>query len=518
MKLPFRSIRWRIQAWHGVILLIAISAFCATAYQLAWINQKGRISVDLQKRERQLIRRISHQYEVEPVETVKNGKKRVSFPEGLYRNLLHGKNNDLDVIEDFSGDAPGYYFYAFADANGDILLKSDNAPSTLEFLPLPGEVGVGEEVRLQGPLLQSLRSFDFGLRSIVGREISADIEEQHQLGWSLGASGFALWLFGLLGGWWLAGRAIRPIQSISQTAARIADGNLSERIRSTGDDSELDQLSHVLNHTFDRLNATLERQRQFTADASHELRTPLTILLSESQRMRKRQIVRSVGDYQASFELCHDAAERMRNLVESLLLLARQDSDPAGDQAVVDCDLRTLIHQSISLHQSLAESRNISLTFDLNSEVPSRASGGSPSGTQSDLPAAASEVACYSVKANPDLLMIVLNNLIANAVQHHQGNGTVRVDLDQSEGDWMVTITDDGPGISAEDLPRVFDRFYRVDRARGDSQVGHSGLGLALAKTIVDNMGGVINVRSELGKGSEFVVTFPSGIYNKPDS
>ena len=114
--------------------------------------------------------------------------------------------------------------------------------------------------------------------------------------------------------------------------------------------------------------------------------------------------------------------------------------------------------------------------------------------------------------------MIVLNNLIANAIQHHQGNGTVRVDLDQSEGDWMVTITDDGPGISAEDLPRVFDRFYRVDRARGDSQVGHSGLGLALAKTIVDNMGGVINVRSELGKGSEFVVTFPSGIYNKPDS
>lgn len=512
MKLPFESIRWRIQAWHGVILLIAISAFCAAAYQLAWLDQKARIDLELQKHERQLIRRMSHQYEVEPVETVQNGGKRIPISEGLYQNLLKGGNNYVDVTEDFLGDAPGYYFYAFVDANGDILLKSENAPSTLEFLPVPKEVGMGEEIRLEGPLLKSLRSFDFGLRSIVGRDISTDLDEQHQFGWSLGISGFALWLFGLLGGWWLAGKAIRPIQSISQTVARIADGNLSERIRSTGNDSELDQLSHVLNDTFDRLNATLEQQRQFTSDASHELRTPLTILLSESQRMRKRQIVRSTEDYQAAFDSVHEAAERMRSLVESLLLLARQDSNPAEDQAVVDCDLAKLIDSSILQNRSLAESRNISVTFDLNAETLSRAPSGSPFGTLSGLPAKAlSEGTCCSIKANPDLLMIVLNNLIGNAIQHHQGNGSVHVDLDQGVDEWMITIADDGPGISVEDLPRVFDRFYRVDRARSDSQAGHAGLGLALVKTIIESMGGVIVVRSELGKGSEFVVTFPSG-------
>ena len=508
MKFPFQSIRWRIQAWHGVILLIAIAAFCATAYQLAWLSQKGRIDLELQKRERQLIRRISHQYEVEPVEAVQNGDGRIPLPESLYQNLLTGNYNHVDVIEDFSGVAQGYYFYAFADVKGKILLKSDNAPPNLEFLPLPEGTGMSETMRLDGPLLESVRSFDFGFRSIVGRDISADLDERYRFAWSLGLSGLALWLIGLLGGWWLAGKAIRPIQSISQTAARIADGNLSERIRSTGSDSELDQLSHVLNHTFDRLNATLEQQRQFTADASHELRTPLTILLSESQRMRKRQIVRSTEDYQAAFDLCHEAAERMRNLVESLLLLARQDSNPAADQAVVDCDLGMLIDNSVSLNRPLAESKNISVTFDLNAEALSHTPGGPPS----DLPATGlSDVPYCLIKANPDLLMIVLNNLIGNAIQHHQGSGSVHINLDQGVDEWMVTIADDGPGISAEDLPRIFDRFYRVDRARSDSQAGHSGLGLALAKTIIENMGGVIVVSSELGKGSEFVVTFPSG-------
>jgi signal transduction histidine kinase len=155
------------------------------------------------------------------------------------------------------------------------------------------------------------------LRSIIGHDIHIELEEKHRFGWSLGASDCALWLIGLLGGWWLAGKAIRPIQSISQTATRIADGNLSERINTTGTDSELDQLSHVLNHTFNRLNATLEQQRQFTSDASHELRPPLTILLSESQRMSKSEITHSTKDYQEAFSLCHDAATRMRRWLKA---------------------------------------------------------------------------------------------------------------------------------------------------------------------------------------------------------
>ncbi|MDQ8182139.1 ATP-binding protein [Pelagicoccus sp. SDUM812005] len=484
MKIPFQSIRWRIQAWHGLILLMAIAAFCGTAYQLAWLNQRGRIDRELQKQERALIREITDRSGGLPSEAGTVQNKRIPYPQELYQKLLSGGIEGKDTGGEESGEeSTDTLYYAFADADGRVLLKSANAPERIEFPSFSEGGGMLEEMRMNGTNRESVHSFDFGLRSVVGLDISADLAEKRRFAWSLAGSGVALWLGGLLGGWWLAGKAIRPIQSISRTASRIAEGNLNERISLSGKDSELDQLSRVLNHTFDRLNATLEQQRQFTADASHELRTPLTILLSESHRMRKREIPRSSEDYQESFELCHEAAERMRNLVESLLLLARQDSNPPGTEGI-DCDLATVLAESISLIKPLAESKGIRL----KSELPS-----------------------MLIRANPELLSVVFNNLIGNAVQHHGGKGRVQVKVEANERAAVVRVIDDGPGISPEDLPRIFDRFYRVDRSRSDSQAGHSGLGLALAKAIVENVGGRIEVASVVGKGSEFRVVLPDG-------
>ncbi|MDQ8194934.1 HAMP domain-containing sensor histidine kinase [Coraliomargarita sp. SDUM461004] len=482
MKRPFQSIRWRIQVWHGLILFIAIAAFCMTAYQLAWLNQSRRIDREIQRHERQLFKSLIEANESYFSER-NNGNKRIPFPEELYQIFETGKIQlPEEALNEFSGNASGYYYFAFANADGELLLKSENAPDQLSFLPLPDEVGMQEEFRTHGNLRESAHSFNFGFRIIIGHDIQSELEEKHRFGWSLGASGSGLWLIGLLGGWWLAGKAIRPIQFISQTATRIAEGNLNERINTAGTDSELDQLSHVLNHSFDRLNAILEQQRQFTADASHELRTPLTILLSESQRMRKRGIMRNAEDYQESFELCHDAATRMRHLVESLLLLARQD-DGYAPLATVDCDLATIIQKSIKLHQALAETKAVKL--------------------QAELPNC-------PLTANPDLLAIVFNNLVGNAVQHHQGNGLVQIKLTHSPNAIIVNISDDGPGISTEALPRIFDRFYRADLSRSDAHAGHSGLGLALAQTIIRNMGGKIEVSSKLSQGSTFTATLPT--------
>lgn len=482
MKFPFQSIRWRIQAWHGVILLIAIAAFCAMAYQFAWQNQSRRVDREIQRNERQLIQTLTNLNRLDTAEYTPKTSKRFPFPEDLFNMLSKGQIKYLDrVSTNFTGKEAGHYYFAFANAEGDILLASENAPDHLDFLKVPEDETMREEFRDKGNFRESVHSFSFGLRSVIGHEISAELEEKHRFGWSLAMSGIALWLIGLLGGWWLAGKAIRPIQAISRTATRIAEGNLSERISTSSSDSELDQLSHVLNHTFDRLSFTLEQQRQFTADASHELRTPLTILLSESKRMSKREIARSTEDYQEAFDLCHDAAERMRRLVESLLLLARQDGDTAP-QELVDCDLAEIIVDSVSLIEPLAASKRVDVQCDL-SPCP--------------------------LKASPELLAIVFNNLIGNAVQHHPGDGFVKIEIKQNETAWVVRIADDGLGISEDDLPRIFDRFYRVDRARSLSQEGHSGLGLALTKTIVQNMGGRIDVVSELDKGSEFMVTIP---------
>lgn len=483
MNLPFQSIRWRIQVWHGLILLIAIAAFCATAYQLAWLNQSRRIDREVQRQERQLFKALTESNQIRSLEARNQTSKRIPFPEELYQIIQQGQIEvPEEIITSFSGTAEGYYYFAFANVDGEILMQSDNAPADLDFLPLPNEEDMRESFRDRGHHRESVHSFGFGLRSIIGHDIQLELEEKHRFGWSLGASGCALWLVGLLGGWWLAGKAIRPIQSISQTATRIAEGNLSERINTTGTDSELDQLSHVLNHSFDRLNATLEQQRQFTADASHELRTPLTILLSESQRMRKREITRSTEDYQEAFDLCHDAATRMRRLVESLLLLARQD-DARAPKTVSDCDLATLIQDAIALNQPSAEAKSIRL--------------------QAELPPC-------PYQASPDLLAVVFNNLIGNAVQHHQGNGLVQVSLSAQAEHITIRIRDDGPGIAPEALPRIFDRFYRADPSRSDAHAGHSGLGLALAQSIVQNMNGQIEVESKLQQGSTFTVTLPA--------
>ncbi|WP_269524327.1 sensor histidine kinase [Coraliomargarita parva] len=486
MKLPFQSIRWRIQAWHGLILLVAIGAFCVTAYQLAWLNQMRRIDRSLQEQERELIRNLIRPPQEAPAPEVvapgeASAKKRLSLPEELLLKLRNGQVSlPSELSQKFSGQEDGHYYYAIADTEGRILLQSGNAPGSLRFLPLPRNSDMNEEFRTNGTYRESAHSSPSGLCSLVGRDMSPETKEMHRFAWSLGASGLALWIFGLLGGWWIAGKAIQPIQAISKTASRIADGNLDDRISTTGTDSELDQLSHVLNHTFDRLNAALERQRQFTADASHELRTPLTILLSESQRMRKPTPERTPEEFRESFSLCYDATMRMRHLVESLLLLARQDTETAL-QKEVECDLATLARDSILQLKPLADSKEIQLEYELEH---------------------------CEVKADPDILMVVLNNLIGNAIQHHQGNGKVEVCCGMHNGRIELRVCDDGPGIAKDDLPRIFDRFYRADKSRS-SQEGHSGLGLALVKSIIQNMGGRIQVRSELEKGSEFCMHLP---------
>lgn len=338
---------------------------------------------------------------------------------------------------------------------------------------------MNEAIRFNGNFRESARSSHFGISSVIGYDMRPNLRELHQFGWTLGALGLALWGIGLLGGWWLAGHAIRPIQSISQTATRIAEGNLEDRISLDGTESELDQLGKVLNHTFDRLHSALEQQRQFTADASHELRTPLTILLSESQRMRKRNISRTEEAYQESFDLCYDAGMRMRGLVENLLLLARQDSDTSITPQNIS--FHELIAQCIDEQQQLAEAKALQIETDLQP---------------------------CTLAGDPDALRILVNNLIGNAIQHHAGSGQVTVRCGIQEAQVYFEVKDDGPGIGEDDLPHIFDRFYRADKARSASEC-HSGLGLALVRAISERMHAAIKVESRLGKGSTFNILFP---------
>jgi two-component system, OmpR family, sensor kinase len=470
----FHSVRWRLQLWHALILLGVIAALCVLAYRLALDDRRERIDRELQSFERAFMRSFWD---------ITSRRNKDGLPPGRdeirerFRSLGDGAEFPLEMRDLFDPEAKESTYISFWDGNGQTIFRSANAPESLNCPKLPPP-DPDPKARMRGTFRELVQGGPRGFRSLVGRDISNDRADLRRLGLQITGSGALLWLLGLLGGWWLAGRAIQPIEAISQTASRIAGGKLSERIDIAGTDNELTRLSQVLNETFDRLAAGIERQREFTADASHELRTPLTVILSETSRGLKRE--RSAEEYQEIIANCGHAATRMRSLVESLLLLARQDGSPELRRETVD--LSSVASESIRLLQPLADQHGIHIRPDLRA------------------------ARCV---ADPNALSIVAGNLISNAISHQPGGGEVSVKVFSNEQQVVLEVGDHGPGISPEHLPRLFDRFYRVDPARGPSS-GHSGLGLAIVRAIVENHHGSVEVASVEGQGALFRVSLPA--------
>jgi signal transduction histidine kinase len=464
------SIRWRIQAWHGTILLLAISAFCFTAYFFAWDHQLRRVDRELGDAEHLLIRTLME---------LGSQPGDIPLPPDQLAQLLREREIILPtaVTEQFAGPT----YFSIRDSAGVRLLESSNLPADVSHLPIPRDEFV-EEQRTVGSRRESLRASSRGFTSVFGRDITPELEDLRHLGLLLASAGFCVWLLGLLGGWWLAGRAIQPVAAISRAASRIAEGNLAERIDLSGNHSELDQLARVLNQTFERLHASFERQRRFTADASHELRTPVSILIAETQRILKRD--RAPGEYREAIQTCGQTADRMRRLIDALLILSRQEA--AAEQTVREpCDLAEILRETLAQLHPLAEQRRMRVAADLQ-PTP--------------------------LRADPAALAILASNLVRNAIQHQlprTPDPEVRVSCALHGDHALLVVADDGPGIAPEDLPHIFERFYRADKARtGDS--GHTGLGLAIAGVIAANHHGSISVRSELGRGAIFTVRLPA--------
>ena len=312
---------------------------------------------------------------------------------------------------------------------------------------------------------------------LAGRSIAPEISELRRTALMLSSVGAGILLLGLVGGWWLASRAIRPIEDISATAVKISAGDLSQRIDVGETESELGRLASVLNSTFARLDAAFTQQQQFTSDAAHELRTPVSVMLTQTQTTLNRE--RSAAEYRETLESCQRAAQRMRRLIESLLELARLD---AGQQPMKQSrfDLAQTARDCVALVEPIAAARHVKMVCDLPS------------------------LECVG---DSERLGQVITNLLTNAITYNRENGEVRVNGETRNGSVILTVSDTGTGISAEDLPCVFDRFYRADSSRTS---GNTGLGLAISKAIVEAHGGVIEVSSQLGVGTVFTLRLPS--------
>jgi two-component system, OmpR family, sensor kinase len=393
-------------------------------------------------------------------------------------------NEDFPKLFDEEVKTPAYFVVWRSD--GSVVTKSPGAVDVPlpEFHPSPHEAVV-RQVRQRGlyrEMIHQPRQADSRGRPtlyiLVGRSIEADLAELHGRGWLLGGAGLAVLSLGLVGGFWFSGRAIKPIEAISAAAAEISLTNLSRRIDVSGTETELTGLARTLNQMIDRLESAFSQQVRFTADASHELRTPLAVILSHAELALDK--ARPANELRETIETCRRSALRMKVVVESLLTLARFDS---GELRIEGrpIDLSRIAGDCAALLRPLAEKRQINIDLDLESA---------------------------GLVADSDRVTQVVTNLLTNAIRYNRDGGHVVVKTRSDKSEVILDISDTGIGIGPDHLPHIFERFYRVDKARSRKD-GGIGLGLAICKSIIEAHGGQITVTSTLDVGTQFEVRLP---------
>jgi heavy metal sensor kinase len=288
---------------------------------------------------------------------------------------------------------------------------------------------------------------------------------------------------GVIAGLALTRVTLRPLDRMVRTAEAIARGDLDRRMRLPAGRNEVARLGSAFDHMVDRLAATLQAQRRFVADASHELRTPLTSLEGLSEMLL---IGADRGDSSATQRMArsiHGELGRMARLVSDLLTLSRLDG--AAPTTHVSVDASKLLDEVAAQVTPVAEARQIHL--EVAHEGP------------------------VVVRGDPDRLKQVVLNLVDNALRYTPPEGRVRLSASHDEAEKLarIEVEDTGQGIPAEDLPHIFDRFYRGDPSRARAS-GNTGLGLAIVRAIVQAHGGTIDVASTLGEGTRFRVALPA--------
>jgi heavy metal sensor kinase len=286
------------------------------------------------------------------------------------------------------------------------------------------------------------------------------------------------------GGYFLARRGLSPVVEMGTQAGRIGAHNLHQRLQVKNAEDELGHLAQSFNSLLDRLDQSFEQQRRFMADASHELRTPVAILFGEAD-VALSQASRSPEDYRESLDILRAEAKRLKHIVEDLFTLARAD---AGQYplTLTDFYLDELITECSRSLRTLAAAKQITINCDTSKEMP--------------------------IRADEALLRRMIVNLLDNAIKYTPPGGSVSVTWDFQDSQYRIIVSDTGQGIPSELQSRIFERFFRVDKARSRSEndSGGAGLGLSISRWIVQAHAGQLDLtRSDRG-GSTFTVFLPA--------
>ena len=288
-----------------------------------------------------------------------------------------------------------------------------------------------------------------------------------------------------VGGYFLARKSLAPVVAMSSQAGRIGAANLHERLAVHNDRDELGHLAQSFNSLLDRLSQSFERQQRFMADASHELRTPVAILRGEAEVALSQQ-ARSLEEYRESLAVLHQEAERLTHIVEDLFTLTRAD---AGQYPLQPRDfyLDELVSECVHSARTLALAKKISLNFEEACESP--------------------------IHADESLLRRMILNLLDNAIKYTPEGGRVAVTCRRSGEEYSLSITDTGGGVPRDLQPRIFERFFRADKARSraENDGGGAGLGLSISRWIAEAHQGRLELARSDSLGSTFTAFLPIG-------
>lgn len=284
-------------------------------------------------------------------------------------------------------------------------------------------------------------------------------------------------LLALAGGYFLAGRFLRPIQQMIQAASGIQQGqDLKKRIELNKGQDELHQLADTFNGMMDRLEASFQAEKQVTRDMSHELRTPVTVILSQCELSLEEEQDKST--YADALRLIQRQGQKMSVLINDMLMMTRMEQK-RDSICMVQLDFSSLC-ASVCEDLRLIREKNIALSWQLEEHV--------------------------LVMGNRELLQRLLANLIANAYRYGREHGHIQVDLKQEHAEVLLSVTDDGRGIAKDQLAHIWQRFYQADASRSNQG---SGLGLAMVQEIAQLHHGYMKVESVQGKGSCFTFCVP---------
>jgi two-component system, OmpR family, sensor kinase len=488
------SIRARMTLWHTGILAATVLVLGSVAYALLMRGLWNDVDSTLERVARAAAQAAEH----------------------TAAEFVPPDMNDL--LRRFFGSNFADRFYQFLDPRGEVdprLPRQRSAPLTISPQALKNATegyGTFETVTNTGP--HPLRVFTFPIvvrgRLVnvlqVGMSLEGLLRERQNFLWALATlTPLALLLAGG-GGWLLAHRALRPVDRMTQAARRIEAERLAERLEGAEVDDELGRLARTLNEMLARLEAGFAQVRRFSADASHELRTPLTILKGEMEVALRS--ARDPAEYQRVLTSALEEVERMAHLVDDLLMLSRADAGALRwDREPVELD--RLVEEVAKQGEVLGRAREVQVA--IQSLEPLIARG------------------------DEQRLRQLLLNLVDNAVKYTPRAGRVTLSLRRAGAEAgtplppsseanpnrpiadrppiesaEIAVSDTGVGIPPEALPRIFERFYRVDGARS-REAGGAGLGLCIVKTIAEAHDGRIEVQSTPGVGSTFTVVLPLG-------